>query len=183
MIRAYFWHLVASIACKPHVFGRLVHKAQETPYTHITSQDGKSLYMGRWWLFNGYGKDANGDPTPARWAWLPSVRIHHICRADSDRVLHDHPWNARTIILRGWYKEVRLIPEHMLANLYPATMIEHTRYEGYTGRLLFGEYHRITEVSPGGVWTIFITWKKRGTWGFLVDGKKVPWRQYLGIAP
>ena len=55
------------------------------------------------------------------------------------------------------------------------------RTAGYTGRLLFGQYHRISEVSPGGVWTLFITGRKRGTWGFLVNGNKVPWRTYLGL--
>jgi hypothetical protein len=33
----------------------------------------------------------------------------------------------------------------------------------------------------GGAWTIFITGKYRGTWGFLVDGAKVQWRKYLGM--
>jgi hypothetical protein len=33
----------------------------------------------------------------------------------------------------------------------------------------------------GGATTLFITGKYRGTWGFLVDGVKVPWREYLGI--
>jgi hypothetical protein len=33
------------------------------------------------------------------------------------------------------------------------------------------------------VWTLFITWRYQGTWGFDVDGSKVPWREYLGIKP
>lgn len=143
------------------------------PYNHITSADGSDVYMYRYWLFNPYGKDANGDPTPARWPWLPSVRIHIIMRADGDRHLHDHPWNARTIVLENWYREERIeIPGG-----------KYLRGRGYTGRLLFGQYHRIAEVADGGVMTMFFTWRKRGTWGFLVDGKKVPWREYLGINP
>lgn len=54
-----------------------------------------------------------------------------------------------------------------------------TRIAGYTGRLLFGQYHRITAVPRDGVWTLFITWRKRGSWGFDVDGREVPWREYL----
>jgi len=46
------------------------------------------------------------------------------------------------------------------------------RNAGYTGPLLFGQYHRISKVSPGGVWTLFITGRKRGTWGFQVNGKR-----------
>lgn len=143
--------------------------AYERPYTHIMSPDGSECYMGRWWLFNPYGKDADGAPTPARWPWLPSVRLHHIQRADDDRHLHDHPWNARTIVLTGWYIEERLDRAKRF----------HLRGQGYTGRLLFGQYHRINEVSPGGVITLFFTWEYQGTWGFLVDGKKVAWKEYL----
>lgn len=184
------WKLIAWFITRPRITAWLIQRAQRTPYTHITSADGSSLYMGRWWLFNPYGRGALGEQTPARWPWLPSVRIHHICRADQDRDLHDHPWNARTIILRGWYREER----HF--DTLPCTDWQHINHHlirdgdefytlgrnaGYTGRLLFGQYHRISEVSPGGVWTLFITGRYRGTWGFKVNGKKVPWRTYLGL--
>lgn len=184
------WNLIAWIATRPRITAWLIARAQRTPYTHITSADGASVYMGRWWLFNPYGRGPDGEATPARIPWLPSVRIHHICRADQDRDLHDHPWNARTIILRGWYREERFfstltgrdwqhINHHLIRD--GSTLFTLGRTRGYTGRLLFGQYHRISEVSDGGVWTLFITGRKRGTWGFLVDGKKVPWRTYLGI--
>lgn len=166
------WRMVAWLATRPRITAWLIQRAMRTPYTHITSADGQHVYMGRWWLFNPYGRGEDGEQAPARWPWLPSVRIHHICRADQDRDLHDHPWNARTIILRGCYLEQRL------ATHVPRS---HLRKTGYTGRLLYGQYHRISEVSEGGVWTLFITGRYRGTWGFLVDGKKVPWRTYLGL--
>ena len=177
-MREYFWRFAAYFIAKPGISAWLVDKSQATPYSHITSADGQSRYMGRWWLFNPYGKDANGEPTPARIKWLPSIRVHHICRPDHDRHLHDHPWNARTIILKGWYRELRLFK---FSEAYPPAELELERKAGYTGRLLFGEYHRITEVSPGGVWTLFFTWKKLGKWGFLKDGVKVYWRTYLGL--
>lgn len=183
------WKFIASIAARTSVSWWLIRRAQRTPYTPIMSRDGTDLYMQRWWLFNPYGKDADGEPTPAPLPWLPSVRIHHIIRPDVDRHLHDHPWNARTIVLSGWYVEERPVSAcdaSDIANhggfLKPAddgVRIELYRNRGYTGRLLFGEYHRISRVSPGGVYTMFITWRKRGTWGFLVDGKKVPWREYI----
>lgn len=56
-----------------------------------------------------------------------------------------------------------------------------TRKAGTTAALKFGEYHRITEVSIGGVWTLFVTGKYRGAWGFDVDGIKVQWKHYLGL--
>lgn len=160
------WQLVARIITKPFIANWIIDNAMETPYYPILSADGKELYMGRWWFFNPYGKDANGCETPAKWKWLPSVRVHLIMRDDEDRDLHDHPWNARTIVLKGGYTE------ETLTGWYD-------RLTGYTGRLLFGQYHRIRAITPGGAWTLFFTWKHRGEWGFLVNGTKVPWRTYI----
>lgn len=186
------WKLIARVITRnPSTVDWIIRRAMRTPYTHITSADGKSIYMGRWWLFNPYTRRSDGEQGAARFAWLPSVRIHHICRPDQDRDLHDHPWNARTIILDGWYREERpaiacsdedTLHQSIRFKLYKREYLaELLRQTGYTGRLKFGEYHRISEVSAGGVWTIFITGRKRGTWGFMVKGKKVPWRTYLGL--
>lgn len=165
----FIWNLIAfTLARSPRLVDWLIQRAQRTPYSHIPSRDGRGTYMYRWWLFNPYGKDAAGNEQPARWSWLPSIRIHHIRLPDVDRHLHDHPWNARTIVLRGFYHERREDCPH-----------EILRIPGDTARLLFGEYHRITRVSDGGVITCFFTWKYRGDWGFKVNGKKVSWREYL----
>lgn len=175
-MRELIWWAVARIITIPAVTGWLIRRAKRTPYTNITGPDG-SLYMGRWWLFNPYGKDENGDPTPARWESLPSARIHHIMRPDSDRHCHDHPWDARTIVLSNGYNEERPVDSG------DNVRTQHWRPAGYTGKLLYGQFHRISHIPEGGAWTLFITWPKQGTWGFLVDGVKVPWRQYLGLDP
>lgn len=176
------WHVVARLVSLPRVAAWLIARAQRTPYTHIRSMDGKSLYMGRWWLFNAYPKDDQGNQKTARYPWLPSVRIHHICRPDLDRDLHDHPWNARTIVLRGWY--VEQLPLDAARGMPSAS--GHCRWcvrsRGDTGRLMYGEYHRIDTISNGGVWTLFLTWRFQGDWGYLVDGRKVPSREYHQVA-
>ena len=157
------WNLIAKVCAQPVVAEWLIKRAQRTPYIHIYGKDG-DMYMGRWWLFNPYP-----HPEEQRKNWFPiSIRIHHIMRKDEDRELHDHPWNARTIILKGGYTEIREDGKRYF------------RFSGSTAKLKYGEYHRITYVPPGGTWTLFITGKYRGTWGFLVDGVKVQWRQYLG---
>lgn len=184
-----FWRLVAKLLARPAVAAWLIARAERTPYQHIMSADGADMYMGRWWLFNPYSRDTH---KPALWLCPCSFRIHHIMRHDEDRDLHDHPWNARTIILRGWYIEERLEPagtDDMLKS-GPLQWLEalddlfkvstSTRNPGDTARLNHGEYHRIDQVSPGGVYTLFITSKWRGDWGFLVNGVKVPWRTYTG---
>ncbi|AZF37751.1 hypothetical protein C4J88_2971 [Pseudomonas sp. R4-39-08] len=178
-----FWRLVAKLLARPAVAAWLIARAQRTPYLHIMSADGTEMYMGRWWLFNPYSRETH---KPALW-WCPwSFRVHHIMRPDEDRDLHDHPWNARTIILEGWYTEQRLLDSEdpVLSGLNVPAGAQATEYidrhAGDTARLNHGEYHRIDELSPGGVYTLFITSKWRGDWGFLVNGVKVPWRTYTG---
>ena len=101
-----FWRILAKVLARPAVADWLIARAKLTPYQHIMSADGTEMYMGRWWLFNPYSRETH----KSRFWWCPwSFRIHHILREDADRDLHDHPWNARTIILRGWYTEQRLL--------------------------------------------------------------------------
>lgn len=153
------WTLIAWIVSRPRIAQALIKRAQKTPYYHLPG------YMDRWWLLNGFPERYEDDHRPQWMRRLPSIRIHHILRRDHDRVPHDHPWNARTIILDGEYIEER--NEKLYA-----------RMQGDTATLKYGEYHRIDWVSSGGVWTLFIVGRYRGPWGFLVDGVKVPWREY-----
>jgi hypothetical protein len=172
VIRELLWRGVARIVTVPAVTDWLIERAKRTPYTHITKRDGEDLYMERFWLFNPYPPLNEG--AGRRWGdWLPSVRIHHIVRPDDDAHLHSHPWHARTVILSGFYMEE--LPADGAGPRY------RLRGEGDTGRLRHEDFHRIDNISKGGVWTLFITWKKQGTWYFDVDGIKVPWRQYLGL--
>jgi hypothetical protein len=185
MINNLFWRLLAWCVSRPKIATWLITRAQRTPYYHIMSADGQNRYMGRWWVFNPYGRNDQGEQGESKYKRLPNVRVHHILRPDLDRHLHDHPWNARTIVLRGWYVEERpgsaYIADCKVVRLLPGEGYRevHSREQGYTGRLLFGEYHRICEVPADGVWTLFFTWKKQGTWGFNVSGLKVPHRQYV----
>lgn len=159
------YKLIAKIVSHPSVFKYLLARAKKTPYTHIYGVEDNELYMERYWLFNPYPVSGG----KRHFDWLPlAIRIHKIVKEDNDRHLHDHPWNARTFILNGWYNEERL-------NGF------NRRKRGDTSRLNFGEYHRITEVCEDGVYTLFVTGKYRGTWGFLVDGAKVKYREYLGL--
>jgi hypothetical protein len=176
-MREFLWRLIARFVSQPRVADWLIERSKRTPYAPIKARDGSEVYMHRGWLFNPYGKDANDRATPPRWGWLPSIRVHHILRADDDAHLHDHPWNARTIVLHGWYVEER--PASPLDDSFERD--EYPRQRGYTGRVLFAQYHRISEVPAGGVFTLWFTWRYRGTWGFLVDGKKVDYRTYLGL--
>lgn len=153
-----FWQLIAWLVSRRPVAAWLIERAKRTPYLHL---DG---YMKRWWLFNGY------DGARYR-QYLPSIRVHHILREDRGAHLHDHPWNARTFILDGAYIEQREGDQSRMLQ------------RGDTAAILHGEFHHISAVSFGGVYTVFVTWGYQGTWGFKVDGHKVPWREYEALYP
>lgn len=152
------WKLIASLCSLQGVADALIDRAQATPYEHL---DG---YMRRWWLFNRFDL-GDGPAFPE----LPTLRVHHILRRDLDRHPHNHPWDARTIILKGWYREERDDGEHL-------------REAGDTAEISASTFHRIVEVSEGGVWTLFVTGPKLQSWGFRTEDGVVPWRTYLGVA-
>lgn len=163
--------LARYIASRPKQVDWLLERAKRTPYSHIQGRNTDELYMRRWWLFNPY-QNADGSYTKRNWFMrlLPSIRIHEILLPDDDQHLHDHPWDAQTIILRGGYVE------QLPALNFKDRFVK--RSAGDTNAIRFGEYHRITFIDGVAV-TLFITFKYRGTWGFLVDGKKVPYQQYF----
>lgn len=164
-MKTLLWRLFAWFVSRQPIANYLIRRAQRTPYTHLP------WYMERFWLFNPYSKVNGREVSPI--SWLPSVRVHHILREDQDRHMHDHPWDARTVILRGWYIERR----------QQRFLVGFMREVGDTATVNFGEYHTITDVPSDGVWTLFITFGYQGTWGFEVDGVKVPWREYMAMHP
>lgn len=167
------WPILARFLARPAVADWLIKRAMRRPYSPIIKSG--QLYMDRFWLFNPYPDTGASGADRKRWQFPISIRIHHIILPDQDRDMHDHPWNARTVILRGWYVEERVLFNE------PQWVGVYQRDPGDTAKLAFGEYHKITEVPPGGVWTMFITGPYQGTWGFLVNGVKVKWRDYLGL--
>ncbi|MCK2183545.1 hypothetical protein [Halomonas getboli] len=163
MIPTPIWKAIAHLASRPAVTRWLLRRAMRTPYSHIVKNG--ETYMERYWLFNPY----DNATRVARRPWCPvSVRLHVIRKPDEDEHLHDHPWDARTLILRGWYLEERH-GQHLTS-----------RQPGDTAEIGVRRYHRITDVCQDGAVTLFITGRERGDgWGFLVDGRHVPWREYF----
>jgi hypothetical protein len=45
----------------------------------------------------------------------------------------------------------------------------------------FYHRHRITAVSPGGVWTLFVSFRKRQSWGFYTPSGKVWWWAFESV--
>lgn len=167
-MKNFLWQLLAFIVSRQPIVSLIIWHASRHPFKHLEG------YMERFWVFNEFQKAKDG--TKARkYMWAPSIRLHHILRADNERDLHDHPWNARTIILRGGYVETRLINGGKGSKWF-------TRTPGSTATLHFGEYHKIDTLLGNGedVWTLFFMWDYQEDWGFLVDGKKISHYEYLG---
>lgn len=160
--------LARVLASGPRVFDAISSRADRTPYEDIIGPDGR-LYMRRWWLLPRWCLKANERGVLMPRAWMPfSIRLHHIVLPDSDQHLHDHPFDFRTFVLRGWYVEEDVFG---VGRLLEAGRTESRRAQ---------DFHRIDGVSPGGVWTMFVMGPRINDWGFLVDGHKVGFRKYLG---
>lgn len=127
----------------------------------ITVTDGKILKRGLPWF---------GDR---------GVYLHHMVRVDSDRHLHNHPWNYATLILRGGYCEY--------------VMEEDAQRPKWTrpGEVHFksaDHLHKIAILPNGSAWTLVFAGKARWMpgphgkpthrWGFKVGAMWVPWFRY-----
>lgn len=123
--------------------------------------DGKQvLYLRRWFIYL--------NPK------YPDFRIflHNIRLSDHDRSLHDHPWDFKTFIIKGGYKE------HLEDGSY------RTGWSGRTFENKAEHVHRL-ELKPGqSTWTILKVGRARRVWGFHDKEKGwVDWRTYLGLPP
>ncbi len=177
---------------------------ERRPYFHLYGGDG-SLYMGRWWLLGGSHpvRDDRGsvrvglDPFH-RWAaqidrkeigwirgeldaWIGqfiAIRLHHIAREDRARHHHTHPASFISIVIAGWYRERRPYRQ-----VQPALLDEHEytdtlRKPGSIAFRRASDRHTITEVSPGGCWTVVIWFRKQSRWGFHTPDAFIDSRDY-----
>jgi hypothetical protein len=157
------------------ILRRVILAAPLSAKYHLYDNDG-SLYMGRWNIIKEFETDNRGRDimhthtrtsrlllwaTRGKWA---SIRLHHICRGDHDRDFHNHPFRYKSLVLKGWYAEHVLEDSQVRVNIHGAGAVNHG--DTFT-------FHRITEVNPGGVWTLFIMGPNTNKWGFNVDGKFV----------
>ena len=164
----FIWRTLAKFLARPAVSEWLINRAIWTPYDHLVIRDGRVCRMP-----HGYPISLGGKWYMRRW-WLLrlgllQIRIHNILSPDPGRDLHSHPWRFRTFILRGWYKEERAA--------FPRKF---TRYAGDTAAMDRDEWHKITNISRGGVWTLFVTIGRPKGWGFCVNGKVVDHNEYTG---
>lgn len=108
--------------------------------------------------------------------WLPEIFLHRFYASDSDRHLHNHPWRwAKSLILSGSYKEERYYWDIMPDSTWAPAIVWSP---GKINSIKATDYHRVTLLSET-VTTLFVAGKRTQSWGFWVDGKHVPWQEYV----
>lgn len=106
-----------------------------------------TVYLYRWWLFGGVTKP-NGQRHPRR-IFGRCVYLHLFLRSDDD-VLHDHPWDWWSLLLRNGYSEVRFGVRGDNGEL---THIRHEREEGTLVRGRAVDAHRV-ELRSNWKWSL-----------------------------
>ncbi len=97
-----------------------------------------------------------------RWG---SIWLHAIYKADKDKHLHNHPWDFRSVVLKGSYIEET-----------ESGMI--TQYPGKVNKRNGEDFHKIKKLLSPVVWTLFIVSKTKREWGYKVDGNFIDHIKY-----
>jgi hypothetical protein len=110
------------------------------------------------------------------------VFLHRFHGPDPDRHVHNHPWRATSLILKGGYTEevVRTPPSPFKAFRDQFAVGQWGNWWPCVNRLREDEYHRIVNILPG-TWSLVFGGPYFRSWGFLVDRKHVDWRAYLNV--
>lgn len=113
--------------------------------------------------------------------------FHVFLRGDQDPDLHDHPWNFVTFPLTSYWEEYWVGGEGL--KRYAARRVKafrfHWRSAEYAHRVLGRDWVYGPEAIRVGVqhqgWIFTFIWhsSKKRSWGFWVDEKWVPWREYI----
>lgn len=131
----------------------------------------------RWAFLEGFDIGIEGDPYLDRLRIIQTplfgLYLHHIHRPDRDRDPHDHPWSFASVILAGSYHE-KVWPD----KTDPGRTFTRSRNRWSLQRMRRGGAHIITSMN-GPLWTLVLTGRRQGEWGFWVQGKYVPWREYI----
>lgn len=91
--------------------------------------------------------------------------LHHFMRPDADRFVHDHPWNAVSVILVGGYVEEVLTVENG-RHIKTIQSLTAPAINFITG----ARKHRIARVTPD-TWTLMLVGPRHGNgWGHYRDG-------------
>jgi hypothetical protein len=157
-----FWVFVCWVLRRQIILDALIKHAMLYPYYPLYNDD-DSLYASRYWLIK-------------QRSWCPiSMRLHYYAHGDTGEDYHDHPWNNRTLVLTGGFAEAKMTVDGWTRMSFLKA--------GDTKWRSSEEFHRIISVQYHGTWSLFIMYRKRKSWSFLVfdeqGGHIVPWRDWM----
>ena len=115
----------------------------------IRSKEGK-LHFRRWEILK------------TRWF---SIYIHGIYAADQDKHLHNHPWDYKSIVLKGSYIE---------ETNNGVNLLKFGTVTSRNGK----DYHKIKTLLTKSVYTLFIVSPAKRVWGYQVDGSWMNHEEY-----
>lgn len=114
-------------------------------------------YMERWHLA------PRGD--------RPNAYIHRFRGSDSDRALHDHPYDNITWVLRNEYREHFHVEPFRIDDDGRYKTIGIVRREGEVIERPAPTLHRVEVMNDDPVITLFFTGERAREWGFEVPGR------------
>jgi hypothetical protein len=126
-------------------------------YETMSGNGACPVYLERWTLLRLFG-----------WA----VYLHHFLGDDWALDPHDHPRRFISIGLKGWYFE----------DVFDGAgnLLRTERYSAPWLRSFPASHvHRVRAVECGNTWTLVIVLAKSHAWGFVQNGKWVPFREYV----
>jgi hypothetical protein len=121
-------------------------------------------------------REALGDPEDPRGPYLYrwtlllfnfSIRIHHWIRSDDTRFFHDHQCNLVSVVLKGWYYNVKPTTEK-------CDVLESRKTRVEAGSIWYADalQRHYLDIPTTGAWTLLICGRPYHKWGFYVNGKK-----------
>ncbi len=144
----------------------------------IPGRNDSDVYLVRFWLSAAIRRSASDGGEAIESG--ESLLLHYFARGDDDQALHDHPWDFRTTILIGGYREhlppLDWMPTTVDGALGPQWDLRHEyRRAGETLGHLSTDLHCVTAVTPN-TWTLVRTGPRVRPWGFHPPG--LPWVGY-----
>jgi hypothetical protein len=115
----------------------------------IKSKSGK-LHFRRWQILK------------TRWF---SIWIHCIYAPDEDKHLHNHPWDFKSMVIKGSYLE-----ETENGNIFQ----KFGKFNSRNG----DDFHKILKLNTEKVYSLFFVTPPKREWGYKVDGKFIQHEEY-----
>lgn len=143
------------------------------PSRVIMARENNKPYMTRYYLLGGPRTNESDPDAQPTWGKLPfNLYLHHFHQGDDSPLLHNHPWRwSFSLILKGGYKEERLVDGKVVKRLY---------YPGSINSICAMDFHRV-DLLEEDCWTLFLAGPKIASWGFVDRDTMfyIPWREYF----